>query len=528
MNKKRMLQLLQTNLIYVNPQNTAQLRKKGKTGAALSKGVLRQSLLISLIFIFMYTLIMMAIDFSKLPGYFTYYVALYTLMGMSQSITSVYNVFFESKDLPQFLPLPFSQKEIFTAKFAVVAITVIPFLLPLLALFFLTSLRSGDFFLISGLISLLLFFLIFLLVFALCTLVVFGLTKTKFFANNKKLFSTVLLVVPLIVMVGGIMLIQLSQPDYSTASSLTDRGLIWPFVPFYYLAHQVWSLPALGSLLGIIVLLALCWQLIAHTIIPDLYKLTDMRNIAKKKRHVMGQGLSKLLLRYNSGLVKDPSLLMQVLSTTILLPVVMMITFGMSAQISLQELSLSFGGVFFVAGIVFSMTTIGPASFVANLISMDRENFLFVRSLPLSLKHYLRIKFWYGTGLQMVITGILLVIGSLVLKIPVLLALALILGDILGSYLMALRYFKRDYRLLNLTWTNVSQLFNRGGGNYLLMLSLFGFMIGGGILVGLYAAGVAFGFALLLNSIVVIVIAAVSILLHVYYQRSFWAKFSNL
>lgn len=43
---------------------------------------------------------------------------------------------------------------------------------------------------------------------------------------------------------------------------------------------------------------------------------------------------------------------------------------------------------------------------------------------------------------------------------------------------------------MNLTWTNVSQLFTRGVGNYGLMLWMFGTIIIGVLLVTLYAVAV--------------------------------------
>lgn len=54
---------------------------------------MRQFYLNALMFLGIYGLTMLAFDFSKLPGMFTFYVALFILLGVSQSISGIYNVF---------------------------------------------------------------------------------------------------------------------------------------------------------------------------------------------------------------------------------------------------------------------------------------------------------------------------------------------------------------------------------------------------------------------------------------------------
>ena len=67
--------------------------------------------------------------------------------------------------------------------------------------------------------------------------------------------------------------------------------------------------------------------------------------------------------------------------------------------------------------------------------------------------------------LQMVLTGGIALLAILLFKMPILLATTFFLGTLLGCYLLCLKYFARDYRLLLLDWTNVSQLFTRGAGS---------------------------------------------------------------
>ncbi len=46
-----------------------------------------------LIFLLIYGFAMFAMNFVKLPGFFTYYVALFGILGLTQSISVIYNIF---------------------------------------------------------------------------------------------------------------------------------------------------------------------------------------------------------------------------------------------------------------------------------------------------------------------------------------------------------------------------------------------------------------------------------------------------
>ena len=105
---------------------------------------------------------------------------------------------------------------------------------------------------------------------------------------------------------------------------------------------------------------------------------------------------------------------------------------------------------------------VNPTSFISNLISLDQENFLFVRSLPLSMKRYLREKFRFGVVLQLSLTAVIVLAAVLLFRMPLILAVSFLIGALWSSFLLCLKYFARDYRLLLLDWTNISQLFTRG------------------------------------------------------------------
>ena len=190
MSRKKLLALLTTSLRFANPQYTEQARKKGKAGAKLTRSLVLQFVMLAAIFTVIYGGILFMMDFSQMPGYFTMYVGLFSVLAMSQGISVIYNIFFESKDLSAYLPLPFRQSEIFTSKILVVMLTVVPFVLPLLVLFGLTAWQSGILIPFAVVLALLSFVLLVGILLFICALIVLGLTRTKLFQKHKKLMTT--------------------------------------------------------------------------------------------------------------------------------------------------------------------------------------------------------------------------------------------------------------------------------------------------------------------------------------------------
>lgn len=531
MNSGIIKRLIGVNMLYVNPSATNQIRKKGRKGKQVLRSIVQQYLLSGVIFLAIYGLTMVMIDFSKLPGFFTYYMALFALIGFSQSLSAIFNVFFESKDLQDYLPLPIKQGEVFIAKFLAVGMTIVPFLLPLLILFFLTAFKSGYSIVFAVIGAILLFIIFFILLFSLCSLIVFGMTKTKLFRQHKKLFTSLMLGFSMVVSVGGILAINFSQNSVDHSAGVTDRHPFAIFMPFYHVMHALFTTKGLLPLVGLLVATAVLLLALRYFVVPSLYEqFSDegSRTIATKRKRKTNQSLKTQLGSYNVQLLKNPNLIMQVLTSSLIMPVVMVGTMVTTNPIDLQTLPMTFMGVFFVAGIVFSSVMLNQTSFVSNLISLDRENFFFIQSLPLSMRKYLRQKFWVGCKIQMGIAGGVGLIIALVLKAPLYLLVPFLAGILWGTYLLSLYFFSRDYRLLNITWTNVSQLFTRGVGNYGLMLWLFGSLILGVIVVALYVIAVVMNLnPLLLNGGVMIWLAILSGAWLWINQSNFWKKISE-
>ncbi|WP_125767141.1 ABC transporter permease [Lapidilactobacillus wuchangensis] len=533
MNKQQLRALMSVDLRLANPQVTDRYRKKGKTGAALTKKLTNQFVYNTIIFILIYGFTMFMLDFSKMPGMFTFYVGLFVLLGISQSISSIYNVFFAGKDLASYLPLPFREKEIFFSKTLIVFLNVVPFTLPLLLLFFYTGWRFGIFIPLAIILAIVVFLLIMALVFLICALIVFGLTKTKLFQHHKNAVMSGLMAITMIIAVAGILLMNGSN-NYAGAGASFDRAPITLLLPIYQIFKAPISLASGEGWLGLIALLSLFAALLKYQVLPNLSEqltqvnTTEVNNANPHKKARRRQTkLVPILDAYNRQLLKEPNLLLQVLSSSIMMPLIFILTFAMNGSaFNFGQLPVKWFGVFFVGGLVFAAMTVNQTALIANLISLDRENFEFVRSLPISMKQYLHRKFQLGFFFQVMINILMLLIAAITFKMPLVLLASLIVGVIWGTYLMCLHYFRRDYRLRITNWTNITQLFNRGGGNLALVATMFGSIIIGGVIVAAYAVVVGTTkLALLANVIALSVVLIVSIWFWLRSQKKFWRLF---
>lgn len=522
---KQLKALIAVSLRYSNPQVTDRLRKKGRKN--LSVAIINQYLLSGLIFLAVYGSMLFMTNFAKMPGTFTYFATLFSLLGLSQGVSVIYNIFFESKDLGSYLPLPFKQSQIFIAKNIVVALSVVPFIIPLLVLFLLTSLKSGVNIFLAIFLSVVLFVVVLLILFAVCSLIVFGLTRTKVFQKHKKLMTTLLLWVTMGLVIIGIMLMNRDSAD----DYLADRNIILPLLPLFHIVHAPFSSSGLLSLAGVIGFLLILAFLVKWQILPQLYEqVTTISSTDQVVRrvHKKNQNLAQVLRRYNFELVKNPTLITQVLSSSLIFPVVFIATFAFNGDFNLSHLPLKFAGVAFLSGIILAFITINQTSFVGNLISLDGENYSYMQTLPISRKDYLVEKFKTGLLIQGGISLILALATGLVLKASLLFLLFFVVGAILGTILLSQFYFVRDYRLLLVDWTNFSQLFLRGSGRVGLIFMMWGSMIIGALLIGGYILLLNIMAATLVNSIVAVVIVTISIGLVYYYRHNFWQKLDQV
>ena len=94
-------------------------------------------------------------------------------------------------------------------------------------------------------------------------------------------------------------------------------------------------------------------------------------------------------------------------------------------------------------------------------ISLERENFSYLKVLPFDMKAYLRLKFWYLFLIQSILPLLIFVVVNLLLGTHWLSLLVMVLVWISNCLAWSIWGFQRDHRLLVTNWSNVTELFNR-------------------------------------------------------------------
>lgn len=532
MNKRQLKALLAVNLRLVNPQITDRLRKKGASGKTLSRKLTHQFYLNTILFLGIYGLSIAMFNLSKMPGMFTFYLGLFILLGVSQSISGIYNVFFSGNDLVDYLPLPFRNQEIFISKLLVVVFNSIPFTTPLFLIFMFTAIRARVFVLLAILMAMLMYVFLLGIILAACSLLVFGLTKLKFFQAHQKMVMNLLLGLNMTLIIGGLYLINRSSAN-DTGTSM-DRAVIKPLFPFFKVFTTPTSPVSLmtwaGTIALLLVLLTLTWRLVLTHLVEQLTQVNNAL-VSTHTTHRAGhhRNLNQGLRAYQFQLLKEPNLILQLFSNSVLLPLVFVMTFLFSGSTTnLSHLSLNWLGVLFVGGLAVAAFTVNQASLVANLISLDKLNFEFIKATPIPMSQYLHQKFQLGYWLQVLINVMLALIVAIVVRLPFALDLALMLGVAWGTYLFSQHYFIRDYHLRSTNWTNVTQLFNRGSGNVGLVLNMMVSVIISAVILITYSLIItAFAsMALALNILAFVIVGLISGGLLWHYHQSFWHQFS--
>lgn len=541
-------QLAKVNLISANPHLIEKKRsEEAKTRTASSfppyMSVLLQSGLMLLVFFLLYSFMFFFIDFTQYPGMFTTYIVMFIIMAVLQGFYLVYNLFYESKDLIHYLPLPFKGSEVFTAKLAVLALMILPYLIPILSLFILLGQDAGQSILISIIVSLFLFLLLMMVVFFFSVVLVHLITKLAFFKKNKQAVTTTLYTLSSLGMTAVILFISSmdQEADIPYGQVLPDYQVI-PFVQSF---HQVLLKPlSLNAWFGIslwIVLLAILALIVFKWAVPGFYREEelDVRDRQKKTKNPKKDdstalekpsvSVNRTLWKYNFGLIQDGTLIMQHLSSSIVFPVIILLGPIFTNGIYLGGMTLHYWSLFFFAGFAYAFLTLSATSIVGVIISLDRENFMYLKSLPFSMKNYLKQKFLFAFIAEALLPLILGIAFIFIAKLPLLLGVLFLAGIIIGIFVLCHYYFARDFRLLYLEWQNLTELFNRGGA-FIQFVSIFSSLI-----IGLLSI-LLIGFLLnnltpIWQTIVSVLTAAIPIMACIgtvkWYNERFWSRLSD-
>ena len=474
MNLQAVRKLVKLNLLYaVAPAQLAAYRQKQEKNPLkkidIPKKILRSQLMIGLIYIAFFGILNSLVNpIGENPVLFANMISIFIAFTFSQSFIAFYNVFYESKDLTSYRPYAFREIEIILGKAISVMMVALMGLGPIIAYFIVLPIQYGkDFwYTIPLMIINCLILLVFLGVF-IFTLVHY-LTSLLFFKKHKNIISNILL--GFVSIFSGLLYILIS--NHNTVSILTkqERAFIPPFEAFYAMILHPLSFDGIIGYIGWIGITVLLLLNIYYKVLPTFYEkameVSSIQQYSKRVRSFTLDNFSKLVRKYHIQLMKEGSIIVQGIIAPSILPFLMLLPmiFGVTREgVNLTEFfTFRFLLSFLLFALMFAMTNSFGNNFTSIGFSLERDNFEYLKVLPIDMKKYASEKFKVLFLTQSSVPILLLSIVLLVLRMPVLLVLTIIVTWFSISFGLSAWGFERDYRLRVPNWSNIVELQSRG------------------------------------------------------------------
>lgn len=494
----RILTLVKTNLIFATqPAQLQNYRKKQAKNPSKPVNVamktLTQQLLFAVMFGALFGIPGAISGRSYPPLQFGTTVFLFLMILISQALPAIYNVFYESKDFESYLPYAFTELEVILGKSLSIVVATLQGLLPILMLFGIHVYFSGGFILFTipiALLGVLIFSaIVYLLMFLLC----FFLAKIPLFRKYQSVIANILVFV---ISLGAVIGYQLMLTDSMVNTVLTGKmpAFIQPVLAFYNAILDPFDMtvyPMIGLVILAFVAIIL---LVKFIVLPNFYQAVSQTSSSKvkvervKQMELDGSKLStKFVIRYTLRQLMEGSVLTQTIISAGILPYLLLIP---------AVLSFSGGPVEFSFMKLLNLNTFLPfamlITFIAGFntggnnllavgISLERENYFYLKVLPFDMHQFLERKFWILFAIQSIIPVILMTVICTVLRLPIYMTLGIILSWGIISLGLSRWGYARDLKLFTPTWTNVIELLNRmrsGFKSVIFVVVLFGFIFG--------------------------------------------------
>ena len=486
MRLKVIKKLVDINILYSSKEaNLANLRKKQAKNpdkkVDVSGKLLRSYLASSLLLLILFSNLAFRFPFEGMPSFFSTMVAILLVLAFSTSFTAFYNVFYESKDLASYSPYAFKESEIIIAKGLSVLLPALTGIVPILAYFLVLYIRLAPSLWLGLPLMLVSLVLLFVSVTLVMVVAVHFLAQTAVFRKYQSIFANVMIGIGVITPLLFVFFLQ------STSGDIVNRvrdipPLLYPIHLFYKIAVEPFSTEAILGLLAWIGLTLFLLYLTKKKVLPrfyDIILLNSEEKVIKERRSKEGISTTKkrffrMVFRYNLSLLGQGTGVITVLFTSAFLPYIMMI--GLISKIRDSQLvpdihppywlPLFFVGVFIAVlnNNITSLPSIG--------LSLERENFDFLKSLPFDFARYVKVKFWIIFAVQSFLPILTLLGLSLYLGLPILPMIYLLAAWILASIILACRHYFKDVKNLSTNWTSITDLVNRSNGIVTMVLLL--------------------------------------------------------
>ena len=478
MRLKAIKKLVDINILYSSQEaNLANLRKKQAKNPGkkvnVSAKILRSYIFSSLLMFILFINIAIHFPFEEMPIYFSSMVSFLLVLAFSTAFTAFYNVFYESKDLASYSPYAFKESEIIIAKGLSVLLPALAGIVPMLAYFLVLYIRLAPSLWLGLPLMLLSFALLFVSVTLVMVVAVHFLAQTRVFRKYQSIFANVMIGIGVLTPLLFFFFVQ------STSRGIGDQTreippLLYPIHLFYKIAVEPFSTEALVGLLAWISLTVFLLYLTKKKVFPHFYDvilLNSEEKIKKERRSkerisTTKKGSFRMVLRYNLSLLGQGTGVVTVLFTSTFLPYFLMI--GLLSKIRdsqlAPEITAQYWLPLFFVGVHIAVLNNNITSLPSIGLSLERENFHFLKSLPFDFARYLKIKFWILVVVQSLLPILILLGISLYLGLPILSMIYLLVAWFLASVILSCHHYFKDFKNLSTNWGSITELLNRSNG----------------------------------------------------------------
>ena len=494
----RILTLVKTNLIFATqPAQLQNYRKKQAKNPSKPVNVAMRTLMQQLLFAVMFGALFgipgAMFGRSYPPLQFASTVFLFLMILISQALPAVYNVFYESKDFESYLPYAFTELEVVLGKSLSIVVATLQGFLPIVMLFGIHVYFSRGNFLLTIPIALIGALVLNATVYVLMFLLCFFLAKIPLFRKYQSVIANVLIFGISLGAVIGYQMI-LSKSVVNTVLTGEMPLFLKPVLAFYDAILNPLDLsvyPMMGLVLLVFVAILL---LVKFIVLPNFYQAVSQTSSSKvkvervKEMELDGNKIStKFMIRYTLRQLMEGSVLTQTIISAGILPYLLLLptVFNLRnapAGINFMDfLNLNTFLPFAMLITFIAFFNTGGNNLLAVGISLERENYYYLKVLPFDMHEFLERKFWILFAIQSAIPVILMTVICTVLRLPIYMTLGIILSWGIISLGLSRWGYARDLKLFTPSWTNVIELLNRtrsGVKSIIFVVVLFGFIFG--------------------------------------------------
>ena len=468
-------ELFLTNLLYSFPPQRNKYRKKFS-----GKSDIRNKLFKNLLFINIFNFLNILLIFSVFSAGFTFSgpgyrnILFYILLILSfQILGNFINMFYESDDTLTIIHLPITGSEIFFSKLLTLLSQIISSLIPLIVINMVIGLNAE--FSIQKLLFVLVYSFAFIitLICSMMTILSF-VTYIPNFKKNKGKVNAASMIIAVIVFTGYIF-------DFAH----TFKNIGSEYKGDLFLNILVLDISKTYTYLIITIILAIIsffttYIFVVKKYMKDLYRISDNTYTSTSKAVKIKENTNSTSTTLFSKLIKRnlKLLLNSTISTTVFTNLIITLGIFVIPIIEIRKHGgITLPPIFYPVAMTIGFTLAlyinsNPMNFTSIAISLEKQDYYFLKSLPLDFKKYLKIKLAIAICLQLSFGLFALIMMLIITKTPILLAVVTIISYIISSIVFSFHSYTSDYKKLYLNWNTITDLANRSSINQVLLTIL--------------------------------------------------------